>query len=308
MPLPRLSPARFRRPRSLTVLLLAACGVGAVPGTASAFTATPGDGPVVLSPGSLTPGSPTGAFPVPAGGPASIRASGAAFVVDTGAAAREPGASSMPGTDASFVPGADASFMPGTTAEEATPLQQDLQQDLQDAQDVVDAFWRRHWAETFGGRYAPPAVLGPYDGANPAATPRCGPRLLERDNAAYCPDGDYLAWDEHLMRVGQGTGDAWMYMVIAHEWGHAVQHRMPSRLVSRRGELQADCLAGAALAGAARDGALHADPGDRNEIDAEFHQIGDGTPWARPGDHGTAAQRIAEFARGGAGGVRACLP
>ncbi|MEV5571307.1 hypothetical protein AB0L06_14750 [Spirillospora sp. NPDC052269] len=300
MPLPRPSRARLRGPRSLTVLALAAYGVVAVPGTASAFTVTPGDGPVVLSPGSLTPGSPTGAFPVSAHAPASVtvRVSGTTFAFGSG----------MPvhALDTS------ASFAPDDAAEETVSLrqafQQALEQDLQDAQDVVDGFWRRHWTEIFGGRYAPPAVLGPYDGANAATTPHCGGHPLERDNAAYCPDGDYLAWDEHLMRDGYGTGDAWVFMVIAHEWGHAVQHRMPSMLVSDRGELQADCLAGATLSGAARDGALRAETGDQTEIDAAFRQIGDGAPWTRPGDHGTAAQRIAEFARGGAQGVRACLP
>ncbi|RFU37611.1 hypothetical protein DZF91_31990 [Actinomadura logoneensis] len=221
---------------------------------------------MVFSPGSLTPGSPTGAFAV------------SASLADR----------------ARFVPAAEE--------------RPDLQQSLQDAQDVVDGFWRLHWTGDFGGRYDPPAVLGPYDGSDAATTPRCGGHPLQPDNAAYCPDGDYLAWDERLIRDGLGSGDAWIYMVIAHEWGHAVQHRMPRALVSARTELQADCLAGAALRGAARDGALRADPGDQAEIDAAFHRIGDGTPWTRPGDHGTAAERIAEFTRGGTGGVPACLP
>ncbi|WP_051467016.1 hypothetical protein [Actinomadura oligospora] len=312
----------FRGLRCLVVVALVVLGVVAAPVTASAspaapafmaarrltvaptftavptlvstpmFIATPGDGPVVPSPGSLTPGSPTGVFPASARVPvpASVRVSGARLAPGSG--------TSMRALDAG------ASLVSGSAAEETASLQQDLQ----DAQDIVDGFWRRHWTETFGGRYAPPAVLGPYDGANTATIPRCGARRLERDNAAYCPDGDYLAWDEDLMRDGYGTGDAWVFMVIAHEWAHAVQHRMPSALVSARGELQADCLAGAALSGAARDGALRAETGDRIEIDAAFHQIGDGAPWARPGDHGTAAQRIAEFARGGARGVRTCLP
>ncbi|MEV4256837.1 hypothetical protein AB0J52_27055, partial [Spirillospora sp. NPDC049652] len=257
MPLPRRSPVHARPAWGAALgALLAVGGALAVPAPASAFTLVPGDGPVVSSPGSLTPGSPTGAFAV------------SAHIVDR--AVPSPAGHRGP----------------------------NLQQSLQDAQDAVDGFWRRHWTRVLGGRYDPPAVLGPYDGSNPATTPRCGGHPLLRDNAAYCPEGDYLAWDEHLIRDGLGSGDAWIYMVIAHEWGHAVQRRMPPALVSGRTELQADCLAGAALRGAARDGALLVDPDDQTEIDAAFRQIGDGTPWTRPGDHGTAAQRIAEFTRG----------
>ncbi|MCP2338636.1 neutral zinc metallopeptidase [Actinomadura rupiterrae] len=263
MRLPHWPPARDRA-RTLAVLALGATlATGGVP--ASAFTATPEDGPVAPSPGSLMPGTPTGEF----------RTSGQA-----------------PGPQ----------LLSGSADEPAT-----LQRDLQDAQDVVNDFWRRHWTEDFGGHYDPPSVLGSYDGDNRAGTPKCGGHPLERDNAAYCPDGDFLAWDDHLMRNGFGRGDGWVYMVIAHEWGHAVQHRMPSSLVSDRTELQADCLAGAALHGAARDGELRFEPGDTDEIVGAFRLIGDGTPWTRPGDHGTSAQRIAEFTLGGTGGVHACL-
>ncbi|MFC4906718.1 neutral zinc metallopeptidase [Actinomadura gamaensis] len=331
MHLPHWSPIPAHLPvggRSLAILALGATlatgGALAVPSAASAFTATPGEAPVAPSAGSLMPGTPTGDFPV-SSSPPSVQATFGSVEETPGVRPpQRPGAAKAPATGqnadrGSGPSGRDAATGPAADRPSATARTMDrprtdafddttFQKDLQDAQDVVDGFWRRHWTAAFGGRYDPPGVLGPYDGAHPATAPRCGDRRLEQDNAAYCPDGDYLAWDEHLMRGGYGRGDAWVYMVIAHEWGHAVQHRMPAALVSDRTELQADCLAGAALHGAARDGELRFDRGDAEEIVAAFQRIGDGAPWTRSGDHGTAAQRIAQFTAGGTGGVRACLP
>ena len=41
----------------------------------------------------------------------------------------------------------------------------------------------------------------------------------------------------------------WVYLVVAHEWGHAIQYRVPRSLVVRGRELQADCLAATVLPG-----------------------------------------------------------
>ena len=37
-------------------------------------------------------------------------------------------------------------------------------------------------------------------------------------------------------------GDTWIYLVIAHEWAHAIQNRLDLGLVANGRELQADCL------------------------------------------------------------------
>ncbi|MFI6516476.1 neutral zinc metallopeptidase [Spirillospora sp. NPDC050679] len=182
-----------------------------------------------------------------------------------------------------------------------------FREDLRTAENVVDGYWAKHWPRLFTGEYRPPRVVGLYEGGDPAGSPSCGGKPLERDNAVYCPAGDFVAWDEHLMRAGYARGDAWVYLVIAHEWGHAVQNRLRRELVSPAAELQADCLAGGALYGAAADGALRFEAGDEQEIVDSFRVIGDDVPWTRPGDHGSAAERLRNFARGGQGGVRACF-
>ncbi|TDD61968.1 neutral zinc metallopeptidase [Actinomadura rubrisoli] len=185
--------------------------------------------------------------------------------------------------------------------------EREFQQDVRTAQTITDGFWRRHWPELFTGSYTSPRVLGLYDGRDPASAPRCGRQRLERDNAAYCPAGDFVAWDAHLMRSGYARGDAWVYLVIAHEWGHAVQNRLRRELVSPAAELQADCLAGAVLYGSSDDGELTFEDGDEQEIASAFQVIGDRAPWTKPGDHGSAAQRRRNFSRGGTGGAKACF-
>ena len=183
----------------------------------------------------------------------------------------------------------------------------EFQEDLRSATTVTNGYWRRHWQKLFTGVYRSPRVRGLYNGRDPVSAPRCGAKPLERGNAAYCPGGDFVAWDAQLMRSGYARGDAWVYLVVAHEWGHAIQNRLRRSLVSPASELQADCLAGAALYGAADDGTLTFEEGDEQEIVSAFAIIGDKTPWTSPGDHGTAAQRLRSFSRGGTGGTKACF-
>ncbi|MFI6512592.1 neutral zinc metallopeptidase [Streptosporangium sp. NPDC050855] len=139
-------------------------------------------------------------------------------------------------------------------------------------------------------------------------TPTCHGYPLPDDNALYCwPPYDFVAWDVDLMSMGYRQGDAWIYLIVAHEWSHAVQARIPQRLVSRQIELQADCLAGATLWGAGEDGTLHFEEGDTREIAAALRQHADDTPWTDVNDHGTAAQRLSAFNRGALQGVGGCL-
>ncbi|MET8160002.1 neutral zinc metallopeptidase [Sphaerisporangium sp. NPDC005289] len=181
-----------------------------------------------------------------------------------------------------------------------------MKSDITTALYVVDRFWASHWSRYFAGRYYRPNIFGGYSrGGRPA--PLCGGRRLTYDNAHYCPNGHYIAWDTDLMKQGYRSGDAWVYDVIAHEWGHAVQAHPGFPQRSPAAELQADCLAGAALYGAAADGTLRFEKGDVREIAAALRAMADKTRWTRPGDHGSASQRIAAFDRGAAYGVPGCM-
>ncbi|MGP4000806.1 neutral zinc metallopeptidase [Streptomyces sp. 8N706] len=198
---------------------------------------------------------------------------------------------------------------PPTTTSPAPPAvaEEPVEEDIGTAVSVVDRYWDRHWAELFTGTYRSPRILGGYDGAA-ASVPRCGGQPLADDNAVYCPARDFLAWDVDLMNAGHRAGDAWVYLVIAHEWGHAVQNRLDTQLVALQLELQADCLAGAVLFGAAADGMLRFEEGDTDELAQALGVLADDTPWTKASDHGDASERIGAFTRGTQDGVKGCLP
>jgi predicted metalloprotease len=171
---------------------------------------------------------------------------------------------------------------------------------------VTDAFWKQAFPDAFGRSYRSPRVKGGYRGED---GPTCGGEPSVAFNAFYCPSEDYLAWDENLMAAGyQQIGDAWVYLIIAHEWGHAIQARLQRDQVSVQAELQADCLAGATLFGAAERGLVQLEPGDTEELSRTLAAVADDFPWTKESDHGDARERASSFNRGAQGGVAACLP
>jgi predicted metalloprotease len=176
--------------------------------------------------------------------------------------------------------------------------------DEERAVSITDEFWDRWFADQ-GVRYVPPTVEGGYVGDN---GPSCAGEPSVPGNAYYCPVGNFIAWDEDLMRAGYTqVGDAWVYLVIAHEWAHAIQAQLPDRFVSQAVELQADCLAGASLEGAARLDLVQIEPGDTDEIAQTLQAVADDYPWTDESSHGNARQRTAAFQQGVDEGVEACL-
>lgn len=179
------------------------------------------------------------------------------------------------------------------------------QDDERTAVGVVDRYWQRHFSELSRRAYRSPQVAGPYTGTS---GPSCGGQASVPGNAYYCPPGDFLAWDEDLMRAGYDRiGDAWVYLIVAHEWGHAIQARLRTSQVSVAAELQADCLAGAALFGSVRDGELRLEPGDRQEIAQTLAVVADDFPWTDERSHGNAQQRTQAFELGANDGPTACV-
>jgi predicted metalloprotease len=176
--------------------------------------------------------------------------------------------------------------------------------DEERAVSITGEFWDRWFADQ-GVRYVPPTVEGGYVGDN---GPDCAGEPSVPGNAYYCPVGNFLAWDEDLMRAGYTQiGDAWVYLVIAHEWAHSVQAQLPDRFVSAAAELQADCLAGASLEGAAKLGLVQIEPGDEDEIAQTLQAVADDYPWTDESSHGNARQRTAAFQQGVSDGVAGCL-
>jgi predicted metalloprotease len=171
---------------------------------------------------------------------------------------------------------------------------------------AVNQFWTRHFQRYFGRPYRAPQVSGGYTSV--ADAPTCGGAPAQSFNAFYCKSRDFIAWDQHLMSAGyQRIGNAWVYLIIAHEWGHSIQARVSDYLVSQADELQADCLAAAALTGAERDGTLRPDPTDAQQIAQTLAASADKYPWTSSRDHGNAQQRSIAFNLGSTQGVAACM-
>jgi uncharacterized protein len=171
----------------------------------------------------------------------------------------------------------------------------------------------RYWETALpplGGEYGDPARYVYYR-SDDGSGPRCGGEAAPARNAFYCPAGDFIAWDESGLMIPyyvQG-GDFAASFVLAHEFGHAMQVRLPQQEdAGLLRELQADCYAGAWSAWVADRGLL--DAGDLDEATLAVFSARDvpGTPWNDPRAHGSGFERTRAFGDGFEAGAEACYP
>ncbi len=112
----------------------------------------------------------------------------------------------------------------------------------------IEEFWAKAFPETFGGEFTPVKKVISWDSEGFDGE-FCDGSTYGLVNAGYCFDDNTIGWDrgELLPSLRKANGDMAVTMVLAHEYGHSVQHQAdlvkPSTptLVS---EQQADCLAG----------------------------------------------------------------
>jgi predicted metalloprotease len=189
-------------------------------------------------------------------------------------------------------PTPDSSGDPGAVAEQAIV--------------DVEAWWEDVFPEVYGGAFEPVAGYYPYGPDTPS--PPCGgpppPYEVIADNAFYCPETDIIAWDEHqlLPYLDQEFGSYTVAIVIAHEYGHAIQARADAIDRTVDLELQADCFAGAFTDHVVEGGASGFDEGDVN-LDltvAGLISIRDlpGTDPDEPYAHGSGFDRVGAFQDG----------
>jgi predicted metalloprotease len=164
--------------------------------------------------------------------------------------------------------------------------------------DDIGAFWSREF-ESRGWTYEAPARVQGYTRRIRTA---CGRAVL--DNAFYCRISHSIYYDSNLLREQFGrVGDFAPTVVIAHEWGHAIQSLRIARGTRQRVlrlEQQADCFAGAYVRDANARAILR--EGDVDEARALFGYLP-----GRRNTHGTPEQRLSAFDKGFEGGVEACL-
>ncbi|WP_165310842.1 DUF2510 domain-containing protein [Microbacterium protaetiae] len=171
---------------------------------------------------------------------------------------------------------------------------------------IVGGFWSAHFAEHFPDIvYVAPTSNGVY---NADSEPGCGGGgSAGADNAFYCPLDNTVQFGIDLMREFYSASDVTMYLIVGHEWGHAIINEVDPGLDENKGELRADCLAAAALYGAVADGTLEWEDEDTAAIAGALTALADTSEWTTAGDHGDALDRNAAFEEGRKDGVEACV-
>ena len=181
----------------------------------------------------------------------------------------------------------------------------------------LEVFWAAEMPQQWSIDFQPLADIQPYF-ISQGDTPRCGGPMQRQEyeqNAFYCGADDTIQWDaEGLMApLFQQFGDFTVALVLAHEWGHAIQNRYGFDNVNQPtivSELQADCFAGSWTGRVANDESdiLRLEPGDLEEAMAGFLLIGDGLGSAPSGPdaHGGSFDRLSAFFDGFNDGVTRC--
>ncbi|MEV4617638.1 neutral zinc metallopeptidase [Asanoa sp. NPDC049573] len=194
----------------------------------------------------------------------------------------------------------------GGTEEDGTMTAAEFKRDIEGAKTSAEAYWSDVFKQS-GERFRPIREVVPYAREGEVD---CGGEAVPRNNAVYCPDGDFIAYDVNFaVAAFQQVGDAFLYYLLGHEYAHAIQARLgiEHRLTIDH-ELQADCMAGAYLGDSVKAGGLTIDKGDLDEFQRGLLAVGDdpSVPWFAPGAHGTAEQRTESFFLGYEKSLAAC--
>lgn len=182
----------------------------------------------------------------------------------------------------------------------------------------IEDFWESAYGETFDGTFTPVERLYSWD-SDGENTEFCGGDTYGVDNAGYCFDEHTMGWDRGRLMpsLRDANGDMAMSMVLAHEYGHAVQHQ--ANLTTERtptlvAEQQADCLAGTYMRWVAEGHSprftLSTADGLNNLLAAmiSFRDplLRRGDPDAREDPHGSAFERVSAFQFGFTDGAASC--
>lgn len=178
--------------------------------------------------------------------------------------------------------------------------------------DDLQSYWAQTYPTLYGSEYQP--VSGGFYAVEPSSgeLPPCvsSPEDIA-GNAFYCPGEDVVAWDSEglLPDLRERFGDFVIPVVMAHEWGHAIQARAQFEGMTVTREIQADCFAGA-WASHAVDEASQFDPTPA-ELDsalAGFLYLRDepGSAADDPSAHGSGFDRVGSFQTGFQEGVESC--
>jgi predicted metalloprotease len=182
----------------------------------------------------------------------------------------------------------------------------------------IEEYWDGVYGQTFDGSFTPVEALISWD-ANGFDGTFCGEDTYGLVNAAFCYDDETIGWDrgELLPSQKRAFGEMGVTMVLAHEYGHAIQRQAgltkkgTPTLVS---EQQADCFAGAYMRWVAEDNSprftLSTGEGLNTVLAAviAFRDplLSEGDPEVGMDEHGSAFERLSAFQFGFTDGPSAC--
>jgi len=187
----------------------------------------------------------------------------------------------------------------------------------------IERWWGETFPEVYGGQFDPLSG-GVWAGYPERQTdlPGCGEDRTPYEDlnlyvAFYCEFDDFLMYDDGdqslLAPLASDFGPAVMGIVLAHEFGHAIQSRVGALdqfLPTIYTEQQADCFAGA-WAGQAYRGEsplLRLGDADVRAGLIAMLEVRDpiGTDQFVPGGHGSAFDRVGAFQEGFVSGAQRC--
>jgi predicted metalloprotease len=188
------------------------------------------------------------------------------------------------------------------------------------AQSVSDLeeFWKFAYPDTFDGELTPVKALYSWD-SDAYRGKFCGDTTEGLVNAGFCEKDNTIGWDRTVLMpsLRKSYGDMAITMVLAHEYGHALQMQAalnPKGVPTLVAEQQADCLAGVYMRWVAEGKSprftLSTGEGLNNLLAAmisfrdpllssnDYYDSGD--------EHGSAFERISAFQFGFTDGAAAC--
>jgi predicted metalloprotease len=182
----------------------------------------------------------------------------------------------------------------------------------------IEEYWEGAYSETFDGEFTAVEAVISWD-ANGFDGQFCDADTYGLVNAAFCYDDETIGWDrgELMPALRDAHGEMGVTMVLAHEYGHAVQRKGG---LTKKGtptllsEQQADCFAGSYMRWVAEGSSprftLSTGEGLNNVLAAviAFRDplLSEDDPEVGNDEHGSAFERLSAFQIGFTDGPSAC--
>ncbi|MEU4841061.1 metallopeptidase [Nocardia testacea] len=180
----------------------------------------------------------------------------------------------------------------------------------------VQAYWEQHYDAEFEGEFEPVDKLISWSARDSRreSVEFCTESTYRMVNAAYCRLDNSIGWDRALLlpTMTETFGQMSVVMVIAHEYGHAIQNN--ANIVDRDDpvivkEQQADCFAGAYMRWVAEGKSdyftINTSDG-LNSVLAATVAIRDSDPDDPESVHGSAFERVSAVQIGFTDGAKGC--